>query len=162
MQARAYRQAQRAEVSRTKLSETQRTRRDAAVARKREAAVSDKLDVGCMVGKGGAWADLCWWRNPRDWLPELTEVQQATGARMMRWGSIPKSVDDLLIFVGMERDARRLFCNRTGAAIRKAATDATWTARKRGPKQEAQATPAASSSARIGAQGGPGLVGRPQ
>ena len=61
VQARAYRQAQRAEASRTKLSETQRTRRDVAVARKRDAAVSAKLDVDCMVGKGGAWADLCWW-----------------------------------------------------------------------------------------------------
>ena len=118
LQARAYRQAQRAEASRSKLSETQRSRRDATVALKRDAEVSARLDVDCMVGKGGAWADLCWWRNPRDWLPELSEDQQGTGARMMRWGAIPKSMEHLLIFVGMERDARRVFCNRTGAAIR--------------------------------------------
>ena len=63
LQARAYRKAQRAEASRSKLTETQRSRRDEAVARKRDTEVSAKLDVACMIGKGGAWADLCWWRN---------------------------------------------------------------------------------------------------
>ena len=36
----------------------------------------------------------------------------------------------------MEREARRRFCFRTGAAIRKAATDSTWRARQRGPEQK--------------------------
>ena len=136
-QAKAFRQALRAAASRNRLSEKQRLRRDEAVARKRKADVSAKLDVSCLTGPGGPWAELCWWKQPESWLPALlSEEQILTGVRMMRWGTIPAAVDHLLQFVGMEREARRRFCFRTGAAIRKAATDSTWRARQRGPEQK--------------------------
>ena len=136
MQAMDLRRKSRSAGLLARLSDSQRSKRLAAVSRKRAIEAMAALNVDCLVRSGAAWQNLCWWRKPSLWLPELSAEQQYTSSRMLRWGMVPKSVDDILTFVGMERDARRLFCDQSGAAIRKAATDSMWTCRRRGPGKE--------------------------
>ena len=60
------------------------------------------------------------------WLDIPPDVDLHTWQRMIRWGMIPKDFDNLLMFAGMEHEARRLMCSRIGHSLRDAAVNCLW------------------------------------
>ena len=115
------------------LTEKQRKAREAAVERRRLRRERGPLDVSALTGPSGPWQSICWWRTQPEWLEVPPEVDQHTWQRMIRWGMVPKDFDSLLMFAGMEQDARRLMCGRIGRSLREAAVNCIWHARSLTP-----------------------------
>lgn len=58
---------------------------------------------------------------------------------MVRWGMVPLAFHEILQFVGLETEARRVFCARVSKSVREAATAAIWRARRHWSKPDPKA-----------------------
>jgi len=125
------RQAQRAKrlaAARARLSQTKRQARDKAVAKARRQREAPIMSSAPMLD--GPWTDLRWWRQPTAWRPPLNTTEAATWTRMAAWGMIPQEFHELLRFVGVTKEARQRISNRISKAVRHAATDSIFYARR--------------------------------
>ena len=116
------------------LTEKQRKAREVAVERRRARQERGPLDVTALTGPSGPWNSLCWWKTQPAWLEMPADVDVQTWQRMIRWGMVPKDFDNLLMFAGMEQEARRLMCGKIGRSLRDAAVNCLWHAQSLTPR----------------------------
>ena len=116
------------------LTDKQRKAREAAVERRRERQERGPLDVSDLTGQSGPWYSLCWWKTKPAWLDIPADADTQTWQRMIRWGMVPKDFDNLLMFAGVEQEARRLMGGRIGRSLRDTAVNCLWHAQSLTPK----------------------------